>query len=405
MMRFGLQLSAIALCLLSLVTRGFGQEEQKTAAEPAAAPPAAAQPAAASGTLKVKPEPFKIEVEMSGVFEADQAAPVALRTKSWSDLTVLKAVPHGKRVQKGETLVWLDMEGIDEQLHDAEQGLRLSKLALQLATTELESTKTTLPMDLESVARTKKIADEDLNYFLKINRSFLEESAQFSLKSSAQSLEYSEEELKQLEKMYNADDLTEETEEIVLKRARNEVEQAKFYLKSTELRTKKLLEQDIARQEQQLSEAAQRAGVALDKTRVTLPVQFEKQQIELQKLTVDNKRAEEKLAGADRRSESHGGGITGRRIRLLRSLHARQMAGRRGRDQSVAGRRQAGTQQRVHDGRLSSPPPHPRRRRGKRPVSPRPRIAGPCRPGRLPGTETADHGRARVPLPDWHGYV
>ncbi len=40
MMRFGLQLSAIALCLLSLVTRGFGQEEQKPrAAEPAAAPP------------------------------------------------------------------------------------------------------------------------------------------------------------------------------------------------------------------------------------------------------------------------------------------------------------------------------------------------------------------------------
>ena len=359
MMRFGLQLSAIALCLLSLVTRGFGQEEQKTAAEPAATHPAAAQPAAASGTLKVKPEPFKIEVEMSGVFEADQAAPVALRTV-WSDLTVLKAVPHGKRVQKGETLVWLDMQGIDQQLHDAEQGLRLSKLALQLATTELESTKTTLPMDLESVARTKNIADEDLNYFLKINRSFLEESAQFSLKSSAQALEYSEEELKQLEKMYNADDLTEETEEIVLKRARNEVEQAKFYLKSTELRTRKLLEQDIARQEQQLSEAAQRAGVALDKTRVTLPVQFEKQQIELQKPTVDNKRAEEKLAEliADRKAMAVESPADG--SRLLRSLHAREMAGRRGRDQSVAGRRQAGTQQRVHDGRLSSPPPHPR---------------------------------------------
>ncbi len=74
--------------------------------------------------------------------------------------------------------MWLDMEGIDEQLQDAEQGLRLSKLALQLATTELETTKTTLSMDLESTARTKKIADEDLNYFLKINRSFLEESAQ-----------------------------------------------------------------------------------------------------------------------------------------------------------------------------------------------------------------------------------
>ncbi|MHB8973943.1 MAG: efflux RND transporter periplasmic adaptor subunit [Pirellulaceae bacterium] len=319
MMRFGLQFSAIALCLLSTVTWGFGQEEQKSAAEPAAAPaaaepatpaaaaqPAAAQPAAAqpavaqpaavaSGTLTIKPEPFKIEVELSGVFEADQTWPVVLRPNTWTDFTVLESVPHGKRVQKGETLVRLDMKGIDEQLQDAEQGLRLNKLALQLATTELETTKATLSMDLETTARAKKIADDDLNYFLKINRSFLEESAQFSLKSSVQSLEYAEEELKQLEKMYNADDLTEETEEIVLKRARNEVEQGKFYLKSTELRTKKMLGEDIPRQEQTLTETAQRASVALDKTRATLPVQFEKQQIELQKLTVDTKRTEDKL--------------------------------------------------------------------------------------------------------------
>ena len=72
--------------------------------------------------------------------------------------------------------------------------------------------------------------------------------------------------------MYTADDLTEETEEIVLKRARNEVEQGKFYLKSTELRTKKTVEQDIPRQEQQLTEAAKRAEIALGKARVTLPV-------------------------------------------------------------------------------------------------------------------------------------
>jgi multidrug resistance efflux pump len=250
---------------------------------------------------------------MSGVFEADQTWPVVLRPNSWSDFTVRKAVPHGERVQKGETLVWLDMQGIDEQLQDAEQGLQLNKLALQLATTELDTTRTTLSMDLELTARTKRIADDDLNYFLKINRPFLEESAQFSLKSSQQSLEYAEEELKQLEKMYNADDLTEETEEIVLKRARNEVEQVKFYLKSTELRTKKLLGEDIPRQEQLLTDTAQRAGVALDKTRVTLPVQFEKQQIELQKLTVDNKRAEQKLQEliADRKAmtvESPGDG-------------------------------------------------------------------------------------------------
>ena len=243
---------------------------------------------------------------MSGTFEAEETStwPVSLDPKTWSNFTVLKAVPHGKRVQKGETLVWLDMKEIDEQLQDQEKTLQLNKLALQLSDTELELTKTTLPMDLEASALAKKIADEDLNYFLNINRSFLEESANFSLKNSQQSLEYAEEELKQLEKMYKADDLTEETEEIVLKRARNEVEQGKFYLKSTEQRTKRALEQEIPRQEQQLTEAAKRAETALAKSRATLPVQFEKQQLERDKQVLDNQRAEKKREDlmADRKS-------------------------------------------------------------------------------------------------------
>ncbi len=296
MTRSGMYLCAIVLCLLIVVPGSFGQEQPK---------PEPAQPAAAtSGTHKVKQEPFKIEVEVAGTFEAEETWPVALAPKTWSDFTVLKAVPHGKRVQKGETLVWLDMKEIDEQLQDQEKALQLSKLALQMTDTELDITKTTLPLDLEASALAKKIADEELNYFLKINRSFQEEAANYALKNSQQSLEYAEEELKQLEQMYKADDLTEETEEIVLKRARNEVEQSKFYLKSTELRTKRTLEHEIPRQEQQLTDAAKRAEIALVKTRATLPVQFEKQQLERAKQVVDVQRAERKIEElmADRQS-------------------------------------------------------------------------------------------------------
>ena len=43
--------------------------------------------------------------------------------------------------------------------------------------------------------------------------------ANFSVKSADNMLAYEKEELRQLEKMYKADDLVEETEEIVLKRA------------------------------------------------------------------------------------------------------------------------------------------------------------------------------------------
>ena len=50
------------------------------------------------------------------------------------------------------------------------------------------------------------------------------------VKKAKDYLEYQKEELRQLEKMYGADDLTEETEEIVLKRQRDAVELAIFSL-------------------------------------------------------------------------------------------------------------------------------------------------------------------------------
>jgi HlyD family secretion protein len=298
--RYGVPFLALAACLLTLTPGVWSQEEQPgAAAEPAAqtapAEPAAQSAPAAGATHKVTQGAFKIEVDMSGVFESDQTWPVAIRPDSWSSFTVLKAVPHGKPVQQGESLVALDMQEIDQQLQDLQRSIRLNKLALQLADTELEMMKTTLPMDLEAAARAQKIADEELSYFLNINRSFLEESAKESLKSAQQSLEYAEEELKQLEKMYQADDLTEETEEIILRRARNDVERSKFYLKSAEQRSRRQLDQDIPRQEQQVTETAKRTGVSLEKTRLTLPVQFEKQQLEREKQVIEIQRLEEKL--------------------------------------------------------------------------------------------------------------
>ena len=52
-----------------------------------------------------------------------------------------------------------------------------------------------------------------------IDRPLLLKSIEYSLKPHQFQLDYSQDELDQLEKMYEADDLTEDTEEIVLKRS------------------------------------------------------------------------------------------------------------------------------------------------------------------------------------------
>lgn len=294
--RTGILFPALVVSLWAVGASGWSQEEPPSGDEPPAQRAAQASAPAEGATHKVTAGPFQIEVELSGVFEADrsQSWPIALKPKTWSSFPVLGAVSHGQHVQQGESLVTLDMKEIDEQLADTQRSLQLARLALQLEDTELEMTKTTLPLDLEAAARARRIADEELNYFVTINRAFLEESAKESLKGARQSLEYAQEELKQLEKMYTADDLTEETEEIVLKRARNDVERSQFYLKSAELRTRRQLEQELPRQADQITETAKRAGLNLEKKRVTAPVQLEKQQLERDRQALALRRLEQK---------------------------------------------------------------------------------------------------------------
>ena len=80
-------------------------------------------------------------------------------------------------------------------------------------------------------------ARDDHKYYVEIERPLQEESTKRSLQSSERYLESATEELNQLLKMYKEDDLTEETEEIILKRQRYAVESAEFRLKSSKLST------------------------------------------------------------------------------------------------------------------------------------------------------------------------
>jgi hypothetical protein len=79
------------------------------------------------------------------------------------------------------------------------------------------------------------MSEEDQRYYFDKQRPFDLKVLAFSLQSSKDRLEYAEEELRQLEKMYEADDLVEESEAIVLKRARNSVEAAKMSLASAQM--------------------------------------------------------------------------------------------------------------------------------------------------------------------------
>ena len=192
--------------------------------------------ASAPATVKVEKGPFKVEVDLTGVFESAKMSEVSIKPKAWAmPLVVESAVELGTPVKRGDILIELDREKIDKAIQDAEVEHSLGELALKHAEEEMPVLEKLLPLDLAAAERTKAQADEDLARFVEIDRPNSEKMAQFTVKSAVESLEYAKEELRQLEKMYRSKDLTEETEEIILRRTRFQVESSEVRLRQAEL--------------------------------------------------------------------------------------------------------------------------------------------------------------------------
>ena len=161
------------------------------------------------------------------------------------------------------------------------------------------------PIRLEAAERAERRASEELKRFLTVGRDSFIESADFSLQSAKNYLDYQMEELKQLEAMYEADDLTEETEEIVLKRTRNSVESAKFSLERAKLYHDREMSMNLPRTEHERQVAVKQAAIDLEKAKATLPAALESAKLKLSKQRLSLQKSETKLKRLLEDRESH----------------------------------------------------------------------------------------------------
>ena len=248
-----------------------------------AVPLAVGEEEKAPETHTVAPGPFQVQVDLEGIFESEQMTEVILRPEVFSSLVVEKAVPQGTKVAAGEAILWFETEDIDEQLKNTEFDLEQAKLTLALAELELAVTEATAPLDLRAAERAKAEADLAMEHYLKVDAEMSVRSAEESLKASEYSLEYTQEELSQLEQMYKADDLTEQTEEIILKRARRDVEQGQYFLELARIRHDRTIKETLPRQKEEMQDATNRAALVLQRAQVTIPSDLEGKRIALQK--------------------------------------------------------------------------------------------------------------------------
>jgi len=254
-----------------------------------------APPGEPTAPYTVKREPLRVELSIRGSFEAQTTAEVAVRPQVWQTLEVQSAVEHGATVQKGQVVVQFDCKKIDEEIADLKLKQALGELALKQAAENLKALEASTPLDLKQAERSRQIAQEDLEKFVRTDRALGERSAEFNLKQAEQMLEYEREELRQLEKMYKADDLTEETEEIVLKRQRNAVKAAEFRLEVAKAHYHDTMKFDLPRRGESIQQAAVRADLSAAKARVLLPRALDQARRELERLKIERAREAERL--------------------------------------------------------------------------------------------------------------
>ena len=262
-------------------------------------------PAKPPAIVKVEKAPIKIEATLKGVVEAEHGAELSIRPEVWaSPLTILKAVEHGTAVKKGDILVEIDPEKLDLAIHDGKIDRELGEMALKQAVDELPLLEKLLPLDLAAAERANKQAEEDLKKFLEVDRPQSEKTAHFTVKNSKQYLEYAREELNQLQKMYRSKDLTEETEEMILKRQKNQIEASEFRLQSAELQRDSTLKVELPRQEERNREGVIRQAVGLERSKITLPLSLNQKRVALAKMKIEKERAAEKLARLEKDREA-----------------------------------------------------------------------------------------------------
>ncbi|TWU42972.1 HlyD family secretion protein [Novipirellula aureliae] len=245
------------------------------------------------------------KTELNGVFEAVRSQTVSPASEQITSWTIERIVPHGTRVREGQNIVWFETEDIDKRLSDAKVALSLSRIAFEKAEFDYEQFLETQKIERARTKRTLAQAEQDYDNFVRVDRDRQVLSAEFSLKSAQAYLENAEEELEQLTQMYEEDDLTEESEEIVLKRAKQAVESAQFRYDGAKIQTQRAIKQSIPR-----SEANQKTSLSLaqinykkamqaydsDKKKRTIERQKQRDQFEKEKENLEKLQAERRAS-------------------------------------------------------------------------------------------------------------
>ena len=214
--------------------------------------------------LAIEPKPFDIVHTLDAkVMPTGEVPLIKIDAKAWQTFSITQLAAHGSSVKKGDVLFAADTRDIDKKLESLKRQIAASELTIAETQDTLAKLEETADRRLAAAKREAAEAKELLEYYTAAGRKAEEDEARQSIKRSEQYLANEKEELRQLKQMYEADDLTEDTEEIILTRQQYAVESAELMVRLNKLRQGRELEVAIPRKAEAIARGADSTAIAL----------------------------------------------------------------------------------------------------------------------------------------------
>lgn len=248
-----------------------------------------------AGDYTIKSEPLEAKLTMKATFLPLDSQAISLSPKQWQSFIIADLVKHGTPVKAGDTLISFERADYDKALLEKKEAAKIRKLTLDQAEQDFETFKIKSAHSLEGLKLTQDRAKEALDDFNNVSRASKEELANQRVEMAKLSLSYQEEELKQLLKMYEEDGITEETEEIILKRQRTAVKREKLSLKRAKKMAKWSLEKTIPREGVDLQRTFDAAKLAYDNAKKDTPRALKKKELALEETRRKHLEADQEL--------------------------------------------------------------------------------------------------------------
>jgi len=195
--------------------------EQKPAEQQNAEKPAEQKPAENAKvwkTVEIKAQPLKLNAEVSGVVWSQQMSTFTLQPKVWESFRIEQVIPHGTKVKKGDVIIKFKMDAYARELQLRTLDTELAEIANRKALLQRKVVDITFEITHKQVMRKREDREFKYAHNKKYDLAIATSSTALKLERAIQNYRNQKAELDQLSKMYEADDLCDATEEIVLQR-------------------------------------------------------------------------------------------------------------------------------------------------------------------------------------------